>query len=129
MKEIKKVDSTYLEEYDVTVKPYLTYPEIYAIGKAVSKFDSWAERETNIDILLLHFATDMNDEDIENIGHDALLECGLIDKVKENIVNFERVVECVEYHNSLKRTMLIVANYILEEINKKADEMNGGSEK
>lgn len=129
MKEIKKVDSIYLEEYDVTVKPYLTYPEIYAIGKAVSKFDAWAERETNIDILLLHFATDMNDEDIENIGHDVLLECGLIDKVKENIVNFERVVECVEYHNSLKRTMLIVANYILEEINKKADEMNGGSEK
>lgn len=129
MKEIKKVDSIYLEEYDVTVKPYLTYPEIYAIGKAVSKFDAWAERETNIDVLLLHFATDMKDEDIENIDHDALLGCGLIDKVKESIINFDRVIECVDYHNSLKRTMLIVANYILEEINKKADEMNGGSEK
>ena len=105
MKEIKAMDKVYLEEYDVYVNPYLTYAQIQAIVNGVKSLDSWAEREQNIDMCVLAFATDIPTEKLEDLGHDALLQSGLINAVCGEIKNLFSVYEAIEYTESTKRAL------------------------
>lgn len=105
MKEIKAMDKVYLEEYDVHVNPYLTYAQIQAIINGVKGLDGWAEREQNIDMCVLAFATDIPTEKLEELGHDALLQSGLINAVCGEIKNLFSVYEAIEYTESTKRAL------------------------
>ena len=105
MKEIKAMDKVYLEEFDVYVNPYLTYAQIQAIVNGVKSLDSWAEREQNIDMCVLAFATDIPTEKLEELGHDALLQSGLISAVCGEIKNLFSVYEAIEYTESTKRAL------------------------
>ncbi len=105
MKEIKAMDKVYLEEYDVHVNPYLTYAQIQAIVNGVKGLDGWAEREQNIDMCVLAFATDIPTEKLEELGHDALLQSGLISAVCGEIKNLFSVYEAIEYTESTKRAL------------------------
>ena len=105
MKEIKAMDKVYLEEFDVHVNPYLTYAQIQAIVNGVKGLDSWAERKQNIDMCVLAFATDIPTEKLEELGHDALLQSGLIDAVYCKIENLLNVYEAIEYTESTKRAL------------------------
>lgn len=105
MKEIKAMDKVYLEEYDVYVNPYLTYAQTQAIVNGVKSLDSWAEREQNIDMCVLAFATDIPTEKLEELGHDALLQSGLINAVCGEIKNLFSVYEAIEYTESTKRAL------------------------
>nr|DAO58082.1 MAG TPA: hypothetical protein [Bacteriophage sp.] len=105
MKEIKAMDKVYLEKYDVHVNPYLTYAQIQAIVNGVKGLDGWAEREQNIDMCVLAFATDIPTEKLEELGHDALLQSGLINAVMWEIKNLHRVYEAIEYTESTKRAL------------------------
>ena len=105
MKEIKAMDKVYLDEYDVHVNPYLTYAQIQAIVNGVKSLDSWAEREQNIDMCVLAFATDIPTEKLEELGHDALLQSGLINAVMWEIKNLHCVYEAIEYTESTKRAL------------------------
>ena len=105
MKEIKAMDKVYLEEYDVHVNPYLTYAQIQAIVNGVKGLDSWAERAQNIDMCVLAFATDIPTEKLEELGHDALLQSGLINAVMWEVKNLHRVYGAIEYTESTKRAL------------------------
>lgn len=105
MKEIKAMDKVYLAQYDVYVNPYLTYAQIQVIVNGVKGLDGWAEREQNIDMCVLAFATDIPTEKLEELGHDALLQSGLIDAVKWEIKNLHGVYEAIEYTESTKRAL------------------------
>ena len=105
MKEIKAMDKVHLEEYDIHVNPYLTYAQIQAIVNGVKGLDSWAEREQNIDMCVLAFATDIPTEKLEELGHDALLQSGLINAVCGEIKNLFSVYEAIEYTESTKRAL------------------------
>ena len=105
MKEIKAIEPEYLEEYDVRVNPYLTYAQIQAIVNGVKGLDGWAEREQNIDMCVLAFATDIPTEKLEELGHDALLQSGLINAVCGEIKNLFSVYEAIEYTESTKRAL------------------------
>ena len=105
MKEIKAMDKVYLEEFDVYVNPYLTYAQIQAVVNGVKSRDSWAEREQNIDMCVLAFATDIPTEKLEELGHDALLQSGLINAVCGEIKNLFSVYEAIEYTESTKRAL------------------------
>ena len=105
MKEIKAMDKVYLEEFDVYVNPYLTYAQIQAIVNGVKSLDSWAEREQNIDMCVLAFATDIPTEKLEEVGHDVLLQSGLINAVCGEIKNLFSVYEAIEYTESTKRAL------------------------
>lgn len=106
MKEIKLIDSVYLKDFDVKVNPYLTYAQIQNIVNAVCKFDTWAERQQNIDILLLHYATDIKDNEIEEYGHNQFIQSGIIDEIKTNIKNLNQVYEAIEYTQSTQRALV-----------------------
>lgn len=105
MKEIKAMDKVYLEEYDVYVNSYLTYAQIQAIVNGVKGLDNWAEREQNIDMCVLAFATDIPTDKLEELGHDKLLQSGLINAVCGEIKNLFSVYEAIEYTESTKRAL------------------------
>ena len=111
MKEIKGNQTVYLEDYDITVNKYLTYAQIQQIANAVvaasvnDADDTWASRETNIDMLMLYHATDIGKEKLEEIGHDNLLTSGLIEAVRYRIENLYDINEAIDYIENNQRAI------------------------
>ena len=111
MKEIKGNQTVYLGDYDITVNKYLTYAQIQQIANAVvaastnDADDTWANRETNIDMLMLYHATDIGKEKLEEIGHDVLLTSGLIEAVRCRIENLYNVDEAIDYIENNQRAI------------------------
>lgn len=103
MKKIKIKNNIILNDFNVSVNPYLTYAQIQYIVNEVCKFDSWAERQQNIDLLLLHYVTDITDEEINEYGHEVLLQSGLIDAVKKNVSNLKQIYKAIDYTQSTQR--------------------------
>ena len=127
MKEIKGNQTVYLEDYDITVNKYLTYAQIQQIANAVVEAsvndsdDTWANRQTNIDMLMLYHATDIGKEKLEEIGHDALLTSGLIDSVQFRIENYHEIYEAIDYIENNQRAI----NKLLKSLPKVLEETKG----
>ena len=124
MKEIKGNQTVYLEDYDIMVNKYLTYAQIQQIANAVvvasanDADDTWANRETSIDMLMLYHATDIGKEKLEEIGHDALLTSGLIEAVRcciENLYNVDEAIDYIENNQRAINKMLKSLPKILED--------------
>ena len=122
MKEIKKENKLYLNDYDINVNPYLTYAEIQTIANKVKALDSWAEREETIDMYVLYFATDIGKANIDNYNHDTLLKSGVIDVVKSCIKNLEQITEAIKYEESPMRILMQISKE-MPEFSKKLDEV------
>ena len=111
MKEIKGNQTVYLEDYGITVNKYLTYAQIQQIANAVvaasvnDSDDTWANRQTNIDMLMLYHATDITKEELEKVGHDDLLTSGLIQAVREQIKNYYEIFEAINYIEDNQRAI------------------------
>lgn len=105
MKDIKAMKKVYLEKYDVNVTPYLTYAQIEQMIIAVGEMFNWAERQVNIDMLLLAHTTDISKQDLEQIGHKKLFESGLIDAVRKTVLNYAEFEKALEYHTSLQKNL------------------------
>ena len=121
MKEIKVIEPVYLKDFDVEVNSYLTYAQIQNIVNAVCQFDSWADREQNIDILLLYYTTNLTKEDIEEYGHEALLQSGIIDEVRANVKNFSQIREAISYTQSVEKSLAAISKQlpnIVEDVKK-----------
>ena len=127
MKEIKGNRTVYLEDYDVTVNKYLTYAQIQQIANAVvaasvnDSDDTWANRQTNIDMLMLYHATDIGKEKLEEIGHDVLLTSGLIDAVRYRIENIYSVNDAIDYIENNQRAI----NKLLKSLPKILEDSKG----
>lgn len=115
MKELHKLDTIYLEDYDVHVNRYLTYAQIQQIVNSLSKLDTWAEKKQNIDMLVLYHATDISKEELESHDFDYFYESGLIGHVNHSIINLYLIDEAIKYNESFVR--------ILEAFNKKSPEI------
>ena len=127
MKEIKGNQTVYLEDYDVTVNKYLTYAQIQQIANAVvaasvnDSDDTWANRQTNIDMLMLYHATDIGKEKLEEIGHDDLLTSGLIEAVRYRIENLYDINGAIDYIENNQRAI----NKLLKSLPKVLEEAKG----
>ena len=84
-----------IDNLTFNVEDYLTYSQIQQIVESVKTLDTWAERETNIDMLLLYHATDLGQEEIQKRTHDEWLKMGVIDSVKSYVNNCDRVHEAI----------------------------------
>lgn len=118
MVKIDKVPNIYLKEFNIEVCPYLTYSQIQQIVNAVIKFDIWAERQQNIELLVLYHATNIGKEKIEEIGHDTLLQSGLIDTVKAQIKNINQIYKAIEYTESTSRALSQMATMLSDRLNR-----------
>ena len=127
MKESNGNQTVYLEDYDITVNKYLTYAQIQQIANAVvaasvnDADDTWANRQTNIDMLMLYHATDISKEKLEEIGHDTLLTSGLIDAVRYRIENLYSVNDAIDYIENNQRAI----NKLLKSLPKVLEETKG----
>ena len=130
MKEIKIQESIQLKDYDVTVNTYLTYAQIQQIVDGIKTMDNWAERQINIDMGILYHSTDIGKEKIEELGHDALLQSGLIDEVKAHVKNVRQIYEAIEYTESTQRALAQILKQ-LPELSKKLEKVGkiGASKK
>ena len=99
MKELTKM-TIYNDEYEIEINRYLTYAQIQQICNAVRQFETWSERQKNIDLLLLYHATDMTQEEIESYSDEELLQSGLINMVKETVKNYEDIYVAIDYTES-----------------------------
>lgn len=121
-----------LIEKEIYVKPYLTYAQIQNIVDKVCVLDLWSQRQQTIDILLLHYATDLTDDEIEEFGHNELLQSGIIDEVKANIKNLHQVYEAIDYTESTRRSLNKIVQElpkIMEPLKKVMDNGNKSSKK
>ena len=111
-----EIPQVYLGEYDNNVKTYLTYSQIQQIvdnyqvlEKLKSddgrKYDYWAARQQHIDMALLLNATDISEEDLKKVSHDQFLFSGIIDKVKECVVNYNQLIEAFNYSEAWDKTL------------------------
>ena len=127
MKEIKGNQTVYLEDYDITVNKYLTYAQIQQIANAVvaasvnDSDDTWANRQTNIDMLMLYHATDIGKEKLEEIGHDDLLTSGLIEAVRYRIENLYNIDAAIDYIENNQRAI----NKLLKSLPKVLEKTKG----
>lgn len=87
------------------IENYLTYSQIQQIVDSVKILGTWAERETNIDMLLLYHATDLGQEEIQKHTHDEWLKLGVIDSIKNHVINYNRIHEAISYTESTQRTV------------------------
>ena len=97
MNQLNQLEKLYLEKYDVHVNPYLTYAQIQQIVNSATQFETWAERQQNIDMLVMLHATDIGIETLQEHFHDDFYISGLIDAVKENIKNYNVIQEALQY--------------------------------
>ena len=97
----------HIDVYDIDVQQYLTYAQIQQIVNAVvlasKEDDSWSARQTNIDMLVLMHGTDIGREKLEEVGHEMLVKSGLIDCVRDNIINIDEIYKALDYTESLAR--------------------------
>lgn len=127
MKELTKM-AIYNDEYEIEINRYLTYAQIQQICNAVRQFETWSERQKNIDLLLLYHATDMTQEEIESYSDEELLQSGLIDMVKETVKNYEDIYDAIAYTESISKAVTKVVremNKVLKspDMKKKIDEV------
>lgn len=105
MKELNNINSVYLEKYDIHVNPYLSYAEIQSIADGTKKLDTWAEREQNIDMMILWFTTDIEKENFEKYTHDDFLKSGLLYEVKNRVYNKNLIYTALNYTESVQRAL------------------------
>ena len=118
MKELKELEFIYLQKYDVKVKPYLSLSEIQKIINEVLLVDNFEERESIIDYLILCYATDIGQDKIEELGPDIFTQSGLMDEIKNNIKNFDKLLDGIAYHESTGKALRMIAKNIPEDFSK-----------
>lgn len=105
MKELKGLKKIYLDNYDIEVKQYLSLSQIQKIINEVIQVDTFEERENVIDYLLLIYCTNIGQEKIDELGPDILIESGLVDEVKKNIKNIDKLIEGIGYSESAGKAL------------------------
>lgn len=117
MKELKELGSIYLKDFDVEVYPYLSLSQIQKIINEVLLVDNFEERESIIDYLILCYSTNIDKKIIDDLGSDIFIKSGLMDKVKENIINLDKLIEGIEYHESAGKALRMIAKNIPSDFN------------
>ena len=112
--ELKKIETVKIGDFEVN--RYLTYAQIQQIANSVIIFNTWAERQTNYDMLLLYHATNIGKEELEKHTHSEWLESGIIGQVKKIVVNINQIDEAIKYHESMQRIIGEVANKVVEQL-------------
>lgn len=125
--DLKKI-TIYNDEYEIEINRYLTYAQVQQICNAVRQFETWSERQKNIDLLLLYHATDMTQEEIESHSDEELLQSGLIDTVKEAVKNYDDIYDAIDYTESISKAVTKVAREVTKvlkspDMKKKIDEL------
>lgn len=116
MKELKKPERIYIEDFDIYVKPRLLDAEIQKICNNVIKFKTWAEREKTINLMTFIYATEIADkeDEINALNYDLMSECGVFEKVKEAVINSGDVYKAIAFSESTLLALSQIADNLPE---------------
>ena len=115
MKELKELSSIYLKDFDIEVHPYLSLSQIQKIINEVLLVNNFEERESIIDYLILCYCTNIGKENIDKLGSEIFIKSGLVDEVKNNIINYNKLIEGITYHESTGKALRMIAKNIPED--------------
>lgn len=113
MKELKE-EIYYSKDFDIEIKKYLTYAQIQKIVETTIKYKTWAERQTNIDMMVLCYTTNVGVDKIQEIGIDKLVMTGLVDEVQYVVVNYYKIYDGIEYHESVAKALFELSEKLPE---------------
>lgn len=113
MKELKE-EIYYSKDFDIEVKKYLTYAQIQKIVETTIKYKTWAERQTNIDMMVLCYTTNIGVDKIQEIGIDKLVMTGLVDEVYYAVVNYDKIYDGIQYHESVAKALFELSEKLPE---------------
>lgn len=116
MKELKKPERVYIEEFDIYVKPRLSDAEIQQIANNVIKFKTWAEREKTMNLMMFIYATEMADkpDEVNALDYDLMNECGVFSAIWHNIQNAYSVVDAIDFSESTLLALSQIADNLPE---------------
>lgn len=123
MKELKE-EIYYSKDFDIEVKKYLTYAQIQKIVETTIKYKTWAERQTNIDMMVLCYTTNIGVDKIQEIGIDKLVMAGLVDEVQYVVVNYNKIYDGIQYHESVAKALFELSEKLPEIKNTLQKELN-----
>lgn len=96
-----ETSKTYLKDYDISVKHYLTYAQIQRITEEVIKLSSWAERQEMIDYMVMCYVTTEDRGSIDKVSSDEIVNSGLIEAIKKEVYNYYLIDKAIAYEESL----------------------------
>lgn len=116
MKELKKPERIYIEEFDIYVKPRLSDAEIQQIANNVIKFKTWAEREKTMNLMMFVYATEIADkpDEINALDYDLMNECGVFSAVWHNVKNAYSIVDAIDFSESTLLALSQIAENLPE---------------
>lgn len=116
MKELKKPERVYIEEFDIYVKPRLSDAEIQQIANNVIKFKTWAEREKTMNLMMFIYAAEIADkeDEVNALDYDLMNECGVFSSIWHNIQNAYSVVDAIDFSESTLLALSQIAENLPE---------------
>lgn len=122
MKELKE-QTSYIDNFDVNVRRYLTLGEIDEIAMEVAKLGTFLEREQMICYKVLCYCTDIGENVIAELDPDEIIKSGLWEEVELRIDNLYAVHDAIRFYESPIRLLSDIAKMIpgLEESLKNID--------
>lgn len=114
MKELKiKTTDALMDEFGLTeVKRFLTYSQIQNIINTVMQYQTWAERQTIIDEMVICYTTDLTQEEVEEKTMDYFVQCGLVDFLHYTVENYFDIFEGLKYHESVGKALMELSKNI-----------------
>ena len=123
MKELKE-EIYYSEEFGINIKSYLTYAQIQKIVETTIKYKTWAERQTNIDMMILCYTTDIGADKIQETGVEKFVISGLMDEVYNVVNNIYKIYDGIQYHESVAKALFELSEKLPEIKNTLQKELN-----
>ena len=124
MKKLTMPEKIYNEKFDIKIRPYLLIEECYDIAMHVAfECDTPMAKQVARDCNMLKFCTDI--ENLESYMYSELYNSGLIETVKNEVVNFWDILTFEQQLTSAEAkfgTLLDSATALLLDIDKKLPE-------
>lgn len=122
MKELKKPENIYLEEYDVTLRPYLTLQEQRAITDLMMDSDDMFDRKIRLISGVIEFCTDITDD--LDVDINDVIASGLWHEIEDKMFDYITDIEiAVEKYDSISWVFSKLCDSLTENINKLAESL------
>lgn len=122
MKELKKPENIYLEEYDVTLRPYLTLQEQQAITDLMMNSDDMFDRKIRLISGVIEFCTDITDD--LDVDINDVIASGLWHEIEDKMFDYITDIEiAVEKYDSISWVFSKLCDSLTENINKLAESL------
>lgn len=122
MQELKKPENIYLEEYDVTLRPYLTLQEQKAITDLMMNSDDMFDRKIRLISGVIEFCTDITDD--LDVDINDIIASGLWHEIEDKMFDYITDIEiAVEKYDSISWVFSKLCDSLTENINKLAESL------